>query len=72
MPRYLVTFEEDYTHKMKVEIDADSPEEAYQKVYQSDYNVSDPVRDEDVLTSKRVYDDSATLIMPVNYRGPFI
>jgi hypothetical protein len=72
MPRYLITFEEDYTHKMKVEIDAEDEQEAYQKVYQSDYNVSDPVRDGDTLKSKRVYDNSAQLIMPINYRGPFL
>ena len=57
---------------MVVEIDAADEQEAYQKVYQSDYNVSDPVQEQDELTSKRVYDGSAQLVMPINFRGPFI
>jgi hypothetical protein len=72
MPRYTVKFEEYHNHKLVVEIDADTEEEAYQKVYQSDYNVSDPVQEEDVLMSKRVYDGSAQMVMPINFRGPFI
>lgn len=72
MPRYSVKFEEYHIHKMVVEVDATDEQDAYQKVYQSDYNVSDPVQEEDQLTSKRVYDQSAQLVMPINFRGPFI
>ena len=72
MPRYTVRFEEDHKHTLVVEIDAEDEQEAYQKVYQSDYNVSDPVQTEDTLTSKVVYDGTAKIVMPINYRGPFI
>ena len=72
MPRYTVQFEEQHIHKLAVEIDAADEQEAYQKAYQSDYNVSDPVQVEDQLISKRVYDNSAQLVMPINFRGPFV
>lgn len=72
MPRYTVKFEETHLHKLVVEVDAADEQEAYQKVYQSDYNVSDPVQEGDTLQSKVVYDGSAQLVMPINYRGPFL
>jgi len=72
MPRYTVQFEEQHIHKLAVEIDAADEQEAYQKAYQSDYNVSDPVQVEDQLISKRVYDSSAQIVMPINFRGPFV
>ena len=72
MPRYTVQFEEQHLHKMAVEIDAANAQEAYQKVYQSDYNVSDPVQTEDQLITKKVFDDSAQIVLPINYAGPFI
>ena len=72
MPRYTVKFEETHSHRLVVEVDAADEQEAYQKVYQSDYNVSDPVHEDDILTSKRVFDNSAVLVMPISYRGPFM
>lgn len=72
MPRYTVKFHEQHTHKLVVEVDAADEQEAYQKVYQSDYNVTDPVQEEDILTSKVVYDGSAQIVLPINFRGPFI
>ena len=72
MPRYTVKFQEVHAHKLVVEVDADTEEDAYQKVYQSDYNVSDPVQEEDTLTSKIVYNGSAQVVMPINFKGPFI
>lgn len=72
MPRYSVRFEEQHRHKLIVEVDADSEEEAYQKVYQSDYNVSDPVQEDDLMLTKVVFDNSASVVMPINYRGPFM
>ena len=72
MPRYSIQFEEHHIHKMVVEIDADTAEEAYQKVYQSEYNVNNPTQTEDRVTSKRVYDQSAQIVLPINYTGPFL
>lgn len=72
MPRYSVKFEEHHIHKMVVEVEAADESEAYQKVYQSDYNITDPSQTEDQLVSKRVYDQSAQLVLPINYSGPFI
>jgi hypothetical protein len=72
MPRYTIEFEEHYIHKLQVEIDADDEYSAYQKVYQEDYNVSEPTLNDIVLNSKRVMNKEGVIVVPNNYNGPFM
>lgn len=72
MPRYTINFEEHFIHKLTVEIDAETEYEAQQKVYKEDYNVSEPVLNDMVLSSKRVFTQDGTIVIPNDYNGPFM